>query len=248
VGQDDGVVFSMSLFGSLESITTVELEGAPPIINAELLFPYMQGQAFIQNVLARGGWVLVNAVYERPPLSTEQVMHPDQYFYADEPQLVDLALPGEELLGETYRLVDESVLGEFYLREYLAQYLPADDAALAAEGWGGDSFAIYHDDDAGETVWFLRVQWDAFSHATEFAEAFNAFATARYGDAKPLLEGDGFACWQGGVWLPYDAGDGMVMLRYDATCLYYTGTDTLIVQAPDLDTARAVGELQHVGE
>ncbi len=246
VQEEDGALFSLMLFGSLDDVNMAQLEGAPLVLNAELMFPYLSGLAFVQDVLYRGGWVLLDAVYERPPLSTEQILHPQQYFDADEPQLVDVTLP-DALLGAEWRLVDQDVLGEFYLREYLAQHLPVDEANLAAEGWGGDRFVIYHDDDTGASVLLYRVVWDAISHEREFIDAFVHFASARYGDAAPVVEDEGLVCWEGDVYAGADAGAGE-MGRHDATCLYYAGNDTLLVQGPDMDIVRALGDLQGLGE
>ncbi|MBN1284222.1 MAG: hypothetical protein JXB47_02385 [Anaerolineae bacterium] len=235
---DGGTAFSLKLFGVLGEIEMTEFNHAPPIINAELLFPYLQGQQFVQDVLSRGGWVLLNAVYERPPLSTEHILHPQQYFDGDEPQIVDLVLPGDAL-GEGWHLVDDAVLGEFYLREYLAQYIPLSEATTAAEGWGGDRLVVYHDEATGETVWLYRLAWDALGDAREFVDGFTAFAGLRYGNDVPVVAGEseaGSTCWAGRA-----AG------RADVTCLYNVQDATLIVQAPDLETARVVGDLQGLG-
>jgi len=41
--------------------------------------PYSDGPAFVKEIKEEGGWDAVNAVYENPPESTEQVIHPDKY-------------------------------------------------------------------------------------------------------------------------------------------------------------------------
>jgi len=41
--------------------------------------PYSDGPNFVQQIHEEGGWEAVNAVYENPPASTEQVIHPDKY-------------------------------------------------------------------------------------------------------------------------------------------------------------------------
>ncbi len=43
------------------------------------LQPYSDGVAFVQERRQQGGWEAVNAVYEQPPKSTEQTIHPDLY-------------------------------------------------------------------------------------------------------------------------------------------------------------------------
>jgi len=41
--------------------------------------PYSDGVLFVQQLYERGGWDAVNAVYQNPPASTEQTIHPDRY-------------------------------------------------------------------------------------------------------------------------------------------------------------------------
>ncbi len=42
-------------------------------------FPYSDGPAFVRHLYDRGGWDAVNAAYENPPVSSEQVIHPGAY-------------------------------------------------------------------------------------------------------------------------------------------------------------------------
>jgi hypothetical protein len=42
-------------------------------------FPYSDGPGFVDYHQKRGGWDAVNAIYDAPPASAEQVIHPDLY-------------------------------------------------------------------------------------------------------------------------------------------------------------------------
>jgi hypothetical protein len=244
VQEQGDALFAMGLFGGLIGVDITQLNSAPPIISAELFFPYLEGQAFVQAALERGGWALVDAAYARPPLSTEQILHPDQYFSADEPQQVAVALP-DAVLGPNWRLAHHFTLGEFYLHHYLAQRLSEADAALAAEGWGGDSVAVYINEATQGIAWVYRATWDSASHSVEFADAFTVFAGARYG-AEPIVEmEDGAVCWDGAASAPGASDESApAVLRYDSTCLLQSGSDTLLVQGPDLNTVLAVEQAQ----
>ncbi|GAB4441158.1 MAG: hypothetical protein Kow00120_09550 [Anaerolineae bacterium] len=244
VQEQRDAAFALGLFGGLVGVSMAQLDSAPAIINAELFFPYLDGQAFIQAALERGGWALVDAIYERPPLSTEHILHPEQYFNADEPDLVQL-VPADATLGASWRLVHNFTLGEFYLREYLAQRVPDSDATRAAEGWGGDSLAVYFNDATEGIVWVLRADWDSASHGQEFEAVYTAFASTRYGAEPIMTMEDGAVCWDGAVSAPgaSDAEPAQPM-RYDSTCLLHSGSDTLIVQGPDLNTVLAVQQTQ----
>ncbi len=41
--------------------------------------PYSDGPAFVKQIRDEGGWEAVNDLYENPPESTEQVIHPEKY-------------------------------------------------------------------------------------------------------------------------------------------------------------------------
>ncbi|MFB6300873.1 MAG: Hvo_1808 family surface protein [Halobacteriales archaeon] len=51
--------------------------------------PYSDGPAFVADIEERRGWAAVNAVYQSPPASTEQTIHPDKYGI-DEPTEVTI--------------------------------------------------------------------------------------------------------------------------------------------------------------
>ena len=87
-----------------------------------------------------GWWPAVNAAYLDPPVSTEQVLHPEKYIGTPRDVPRDVRVPdlGEDL-GEGWRLVAQDVLGELILGAHLDRYLPdTQEALVAAAGWDGD--------------------------------------------------------------------------------------------------------------
>ena len=88
--------------GGLFSSLGQDTGDLPPFVEAQLIFPYVQGQKFIQTLYATGGgtWSLVNSAYRfRPPASTEQIMHPDKYLRVEQPDHVDAARLARRRLG-----------------------------------------------------------------------------------------------------------------------------------------------------
>jgi PGF-CTERM protein len=55
--------------------------GAPPNWGLSFLTfqPYSDGPPFVQSVYEAGGWEAVNEIYQNPPASTEQTIHPAKY-------------------------------------------------------------------------------------------------------------------------------------------------------------------------
>lgn len=169
------------LLGGLQAGNLTLPPGIPDIIASELLFPYTEGEVFVRALFNAGGWETVNAAFSNPPQTTEQILHPEKYFSGEvgvEVRLVNSA--GK--MGEGWQLADEGVMGEFYLREFLAQELTAAQAASAAAGWGGDAFHIYQHSD-GRLAAMLRLEWDTPDDLAEFQTAINAYGESRFGVA-----------------------------------------------------------------
>ncbi len=202
------------------------LESAPPVLANNLLFPYTSGVAFVQYLYDQGGFAAVDDAWADPPLSTEHILHPDRYLAGDVPQIVSTA-PLTDTLGTGWRLLDEEVFGEFFLREYLSQQLSSSEVDVAATGWGGDRYAVYWNEEAGDIVGILDIAWDTPQDGDEFAQAFANFAESKYG-ASGQSTASGGVCWQG----------------EDVTCLFRFGSDTFVVRAPDLTLAEAIAAAQ----
>jgi hypothetical protein len=197
--------------------------GTPPVIANELMYPYLAGAEFVTALYARGGWSAVDEAYANLPQSTEQILHPERYIAGDEP--IAIALRPDEVdytdaLGEGWALVWDRTMGEFYLREYLDTQLNGREARTAAEGWGGDRYLIFHNEDTGELAWVLRLVWDTPEDAAEFAEAYTEFGDERF---EAQRDND---CWTNGD---------------EALCIIDEGENGhLLAFAPTQDAAKAL--------
>ena len=199
---------------------TPEAGNTPDFLVDNFNFPYTRGFDFAYALYNEGGWPRFDEAWARLPQSTEQVLHPEKYLAAEAPQLVSLP-PLTDTLGADWALVKENVLGEFYLREYLAGQLPTSTAVPAAAGWGGDQFAVYHQPSTGEVVLMLGVVWDSTADLEEFAAAFATFATNRTA-AEPTTPNPTTVCWE---------------TNNLALCLIVQQGQTTVVRAPTLDIA-----------
>ena len=96
-----------------------ELADAPQILRDEMLFPYLPGATFVQHLLkAWGGWADLHKVFENPPASTQQILHPDLYLRGVAPVAVSLP-PLGKILPRGWKKLDENILGEFGVNEVL---------------------------------------------------------------------------------------------------------------------------------
>lgn len=153
------------------------LRNAPRAIREALLFPYVEGTAFVRFLKMRSGtsWSQVDAAFATPPQSTEQILHPERFVTRDPPVAVTLA--DSATLSAGHRAVHRDVLGELSLRLYLQENVPETQARAAAAGWGGDQVILY-ERTAPSTPPVLddlalvsRIQWDTEADAVEFVEA-----------------------------------------------------------------------------
>jgi hypothetical protein len=189
--------------------------GTPDILIDELMSPYVDGLGFVQALVETGGYELVDEAFENPPVSTEQILHPERYLAGDMP--VDVTLADDSFDEATgWQVIFDRRLGEFYLSAYLDQYLGALDASIAAAGWGGDRYRIYYNPQTDENAFILKIVWDTPEEANGFASAM-----AEYGELGYESAADPDGCWTGEV----------------VVCFARTEDATLVSSAPDKDFA-----------
>ena len=136
----------------------------PPFMQDSLTFPYESGFSFVEHLFSEGGLASVDAAYAAPPVSSEQIIWPDDY-PSDAPAEVEL--PVQELTG--FEIEEVSTWGEIGFRLMFDQVLGGADAA--AEGWGGDSYRVYYN--GADVVLVLAFKGDAPGDAQELAAALN---------------------------------------------------------------------------
>ncbi len=154
------------------------IDAISPSLGVLTFFPYLQGVQFVYALWADGySWDKVNAAYADPPVSSEQVMHPEKYLVRDAPQTVTLPDLGPAL-GEGWHEVDRNVLGEIGLLAWLLDHLDEKAASEGAAGWDGDLYTLWEDGQGGQVL-AVKSVWDAPGEATQFFETFSDYVTRR---------------------------------------------------------------------
>ncbi len=205
-------------------------DSAPDFLKQDFVFPYNQGATFVQDIFTNGGWQSVDAVYKDPPVSTEQILHPTLY-PSDQPIPVDLPVI-TSTLGTGWREATRNQMGEWYTYLIFAYAVDTkarlDDATAkaAAAGWGGDEYVLLHNDTSNQTVFVMKTTWDTANDATEFASAFNKYASARFG-VTPTTQGNTSTWTYSGA----------------VTSLFSSGVTTIWITAPDAATLQTVTSL-----
>ena len=139
----------------------------PPFIQQMFLFPYGNGQAFVEALLDRGGEQAVNDAFRNPPVSTEQILHPSKY-PRDLPEAVEIPDLSARL-GTGWTLLDQEDVGEGWLLMALELRLPNGDSQDAAAGWDGGLLRAWSK--GPRSVVLMQTAWDTVRDAAEFAGA-----------------------------------------------------------------------------
>lgn len=150
---------------------------AEPVLWLPTLFSYVRGAAFLQH--GSPGADLpperLDRAYSDGPRSTEQVLHPEKYWEAEQidlPVEVSVTFPGE------FEVLHEDTLGELqlYLVGRGVDFVAPSASSLprlqytdaAAAGWGGDR--LYLLGRGEERRLLLATVWDTAQDREEWAE------------------------------------------------------------------------------
>lgn len=140
------------------------LGDAPLLIRDAVVFPYVEGY--------RLSMLEASLLLDRPPASTEQVLHHAKRSEAF--LVIDLrALHGG--LAPGCRVLQENTLGEFGL-SILFRELAVSPSPRAWQGWDGDRFLVARCAERLELLWLSA--WDSNDDAAEFATAYQAVAAS----------------------------------------------------------------------
>jgi hypothetical protein len=132
-----------NLLGALFASTAAGLPRLPPYIQSSLEFPYLEGQRFIDTLYRYArGWKLVNAAFKfRPPVSTQQVLHPLDYVRNVRPLPIQMRM--KPLLGAGWRRLIAGSLGEFDTRELIQLGIGTSRATDVAAAWRGGVYQLW---------------------------------------------------------------------------------------------------------
>ncbi|MBA4375622.1 MAG: hypothetical protein C0401_05550 [Anaerolinea sp.] len=196
-------------------------DSAPLYMKNDFLFPYQQGFDFVNQLYGRKKWQSIDDAFKNPPVSTEQILHPEKY-PLEKPVLVSIPdlLP---ILGTGWTEIDRNVMGEWY--SYLvfssginSQFRVSDETAkTAAAGWGGDTYVYYSFDATDRYLFAWRSAWDSVADTGEFFSTSRDYGLARWG--APSTDNISSVIWTTDV-------DGTITIRK-------SGKDVLWVMSND---------------
>ena len=143
-----------------------------------MIFPYVSGGKFMKYAYDNGGWDEIDKVYTHPPVSTEQIIHPEKYFiFRDDP----VPMPSRDysfLLGQGGKLVTDGVFGEFGLYTYIGRFQNRLYARTASAGWGNDHYQLFSR--KGDLFFISESAWDSRQDGEEFLQTMKKVLEKRF--------------------------------------------------------------------
>ncbi len=144
---------------------------APRIIRETMVFPYVGGAEFVQQLWrARRADAFPAPFGSLLPQSTEQVLHAEDHF------INGRDVPVEVRFSAVGNVQYENTLGELETGIFLSTYL-GSDARSAAAGWDGDRYQLLKADGGSVLLW--QSVWDDAAAADRFAENCRHIAAQR---------------------------------------------------------------------
>jgi hypothetical protein len=150
---------------------------SPLYLRQTLVFPYTKGMLFQQAVFERDGQAGFGEVFRKPPVSTQQILHPEKYFSGVKPTQPELPQPH---LPKGYKSLVGGSLGELEHAIMLEQYSGKERAAELAPHWRGCAFDLEENKKAGRVVLLYAVEWDSEDAARQYFAAYRLQLTKKW--------------------------------------------------------------------
>ncbi len=147
------------------------MEGKPRAMAYPFIFQYTEGARFVAEAFHRKKWAGVNALFNGPPLSTQQIMHPELYFDHPAPALT-VKLAGYDKVLHDWKKVDEDTLGELMLKIMIERTMGEDTPYVeASTKWAGDRIVALQKGKSLTVLWMLVFR--SAGDADNFAQLYS---------------------------------------------------------------------------
>jgi hypothetical protein len=176
---------------------------APEFLKDALIFPYINGMRFTTELLKPAGWPALPGLFEKPPLSTQQIMHPALYRSGRVPTQVKLPSL-DKMVGPNWKKLEDNLMGEFGWKEILKQFIGDERAKPLAAGWNGDRYVLYEHTQTKQLLLVVRLSFASEEHAARFFGQYSEALEKKYTDRKNLFRRPDFFSFEtpaGGVFL-----------------------------------------------
>ncbi len=134
------------------------------------LAPYSLGEKFVGELLNFGGQKALDAAFNDPPTTSEEVINVDKYL-AKEGRVNVTPPPADGAL------VDDGVMGEIVIQYLLESAISSAQANQAAAGWSGDWYVAWTAN--GISCVRTAIQMDTPKDTSDLKSAFDKWVSTR---------------------------------------------------------------------
>lgn len=129
-----------------------------------LIFSYTSGLHFVHDLIKGASYDVLNNIYQAPPTSTEEILHPEKYLLKNEKVKIEIAEILEKFNIKKEDILISDTLGEFFLTVVLENNnINAADKTNASSGWAGDKVILLKNN---KLYWYIL--WDSKEERDEF--------------------------------------------------------------------------------
>jgi hypothetical protein len=155
---------------NLPETFAAQSKDTPEGLSYPLIFQYSEGVRFVSEAYRRGGWKAVDALYSKPPQSTQQIIDPSLYF--DRPLTpVEVELAGYQTILKEWTTADADTFGELSIQLILQLgYGKQAPEVEVAKNWAGDRMAIVSRGADVAVLWIVVFRDD--DSARRFEESY----------------------------------------------------------------------------
>jgi hypothetical protein len=145
------------------------LDNSPLYVRMSLIFPYTKGMLFQNALVQRDGQEGFAEPFRRAPVSTHQILHPEDYFSSVRPTQPALPRPR---LPHGYKALVGGTLGEADHAILIEQFASKEEAAEISPHWRGSNFEVRENKKAGRDVLLYAVEWDSEEAARSYFDFY----------------------------------------------------------------------------
>ncbi len=144
-------------------------DSSPLYLRRTLVFPYTQGLLFQNAVVEKLDQAAFAEVFRHPPVSTQQILHPDKYFSHEIPTRPTLPRLSA---GKGYKKLAVGTMGELDHALLMEQFLDPKQADEIAPHWRGGEYALEEKKSEKRVVLEYSVEWENADWARKYFEAY----------------------------------------------------------------------------
>lgn len=144
-------------------------DSTPLYLRRTLVFPYTHGMLFQNAVVEKMDQAAFAEVFRSPPVSTQQILHPEKYFTHVTPTRP--ALPHFSG-GRGYKHLAAGTIGELDHALLIEQFVDKKHADEIAPHWRGGVYALEEKKKEKRVVLEYAVEWESADWARQFFEAY----------------------------------------------------------------------------